>query len=260
MIRGNHGTIYRGVSICSPDDMFSKRAAREISKRNAEYLKNHIGNIDSTMILGRLDSESLTSRVQTILDTTNLNLFVNPNLRYYAKASFVGNRSCGGIPMSDYESRIWDESGNLSRDYNFGNGMVAYFGRINTGSRTKLSGFELTSIINANSKKSRLYRIDGGASVVSKVYNILSEKGIHHIFIYSKPTGDNCVGVVVMDADDGFSIPFLPTPTDSSIELDECYVNPPVSSMSDHISRTKRGELIIYRNESGKLMSSGFLH
>ena len=108
IIRDKDGKMWRGTSICSKKDGFVKAKAREIAKRNAEFLRD-LNKVDgTTKILGRIGSGAVANAVLR-LDALN-----HPDApgelqigRFYEKASAVSE-----VALSPFETRIWADPDN----------------------------------------------------------------------------------------------------------------------------------------------------
>lgn len=113
MLKDKGGIIWRGVSVCSPKDGFTKEMARKVAKRNAEFVRDlYHSDGDTTVIWGRVGSSYLKNIIAKFADGYNSNI-TRDNGRFYAKGSMVGLPSNGGIPLSPFEARIWADPENL---------------------------------------------------------------------------------------------------------------------------------------------------
>ena len=107
------GIIYRGISICSKKDSFSKKQGRILALRNARYLKDirqdETEGVQVSKILSRAGSKTVKDAIHGLRGRANTDKILVEGGKFYARSSFVGETKDGGIPMSDFEASIWDD-------------------------------------------------------------------------------------------------------------------------------------------------------
>lgn len=110
IIRDKDGKMWRGTSICSKKDGFVKAKAREIAKRNAEFLRD-LNKVDgTTKILGRIGSATVATawwKLDVLNHPEHLGMDVQDVPKFYEKASAVSE-----VPLSPFETRIWADPNN----------------------------------------------------------------------------------------------------------------------------------------------------
>ena len=130
----------------------------------------------------------------------------------------------------------------------------------NNAERTKILTKEVISTITPLAKNViKYYSVNGGAEGVKKAFSMLQSSGSKFIFFF--PTADGFDGAFLAVFDNA---PLLPVERNGVLrEPDEIpstvYINPPSQTMNEHISRIRKGELIIHIQEDGKILHSVFI-
>lgn len=102
IIRDKDGKMWRGVSICSKKDGFVKATARNIAKRNAEFIRDLNREDGTTRILGRIGSQTVEKAVIALVNINDARQHELVERGFYEKASAVSV-----VPLSKFEDRIW---------------------------------------------------------------------------------------------------------------------------------------------------------